>query len=101
MDACGFATKAKDRLVARGDMEREFVDFADLYAPTVATSSVRLLAAFTNEYDLELCNFDVDQTFVRADLKEDVFLTWPEGCELPRSIQTSGSRRVITPAGSF
>ena len=39
----------------------------------VATSSVRLLAAFANEYDLELCHFDVDQAFVRADLKEDVF----------------------------
>ena len=33
MDAFGFATKAKARLVARGDMQREFVDFADLYAP--------------------------------------------------------------------
>ena len=33
-----------------------------------------LLAAFANEYDLELCHFDVDQAFVRADLKEDVFL---------------------------
>ena len=41
----------------------------------VATSSVRLLAAFANEYDLELCLFDVDQAFVRADLKEDVFMS--------------------------
>ena len=71
VDAFGFATKVKARLVARGDMQGEFVDFADLYAPTVATtSSVRLLAAFANEYDLELCHFDVDQAFVRADLKE-------------------------------
>ena len=61
-------------------MQREFVGFADLYAPTVATSSVRLLAAFANEYDLELCHFDVDQAFVRADLKEDVFMRFPEGC---------------------
>ena len=80
MDAFGFATKAKARLVARGDMQREFVDFADLYAPTVVTSSVRLLAAFANEYDLEHCHFDVDQAFVRADLKEDVFMRLPEGC---------------------
>ena len=56
------------------------MDFADLYAPTAATSSVRLLVAFTNEYDLELCHFDVDQAFVRADLKEDVFMRLPEGC---------------------
>ena len=67
MDAFGFATKSKARLVARGDMQREFVDFAYLYAPTVATSSIRLLAAFANEYDLELCHYDVDQAlFVRT-----------------------------------
>ena len=54
-----------------------------LYAPTVATSSVRLLAAFANEHDLELCHFDVDQAFVRADLKEDVFMRLPEGCGAP------------------
>ena len=51
MDAFGLATKSKARLVARGDVQREFVDVADLYAPTVATSNVRLLAAFANEYD--------------------------------------------------
>ena len=34
----------------------------------VATSSVRLLAAFANEYGLKLCHFDVGQAFVRADL---------------------------------
>ena len=80
MDAFDFATKSKARLVARGDMQREFVDFADLYTPTVATSSVCLLVAFANEFDLELCDFDVDQTFGRADLKEDVFMRLPEGC---------------------
>ena len=46
----------------------------------VATSSVRLLAALANVYDLELCHFDVDQAFVRADLKEDVFMRLPKGC---------------------
>ena len=71
-------TKAKARLVVRGDMRRESVDLADLYAPTVATSSVSLLAAFANEYDLELCHFYVDQAFVRADLNEDVFKRLPE-----------------------
>ena len=38
------------------------------------------MAAFANEYDLELCHFDVDQAFVRADLKEDVFMRLPEEC---------------------
>ena len=38
------------------------------------------MAALANEYDLELCHFDVDQDFVRADLKEDVFMRLPKGC---------------------
>lgn len=80
MDAFGWPTKAKARLVARGDMQREFVDFGDLYAPTVAASSVRMLAALAIECDMELCHFDIDQAFVRADLEEDVFMRLPDGC---------------------
>ena len=46
MDDFGFATKAKARLVVRGDMQREFVDFADLYAPTVETSIFSFIGCF-------------------------------------------------------
>ena len=42
VDQFGWPTKAEVRLVARGDMQREYIDFEDLYAPTVASSSVRL-----------------------------------------------------------
>ena len=80
VDQFGWPTKAKARLVARGDMQREYIDFGDLYAPTVASSSVRLLAALACEHDLELCHFDIDQAFVRADLAEDVYMRLPEGC---------------------
>ena len=61
-------------------MQREFVDFGELYAPTVASSSVRLLAALACEMDLELYHFDVDQAFVRANLDEDVYMRLPQGC---------------------
>ena len=47
VDALGFATKAKARLVARGDMQREFV-VLHICMRLVATSSVRSLAAFAN-----------------------------------------------------
>ena len=80
VDQFGWPTKAKARLVARGDMQREYIDFGDLHAPTVASSSVRLLAALACEHDLELCHFDIDQAFVRADLAEDVYMRLPEGC---------------------
>ena len=44
------------------------------------TGKWMLLPASTNEYDLELCHSDVDQAFVRADLKEDVFVRLPDRC---------------------
>ena len=46
-------------------MQTEYIDFRNLYAPAVASSSVRLLAALACEHDLELCHFDKDQAFVR------------------------------------
>ena len=61
-------------------MQKEYVDFGDLYAPTVSSSSVRLLAALAVELNLDLCHFDIDQAFVRAPLKEDIFMQLPEGC---------------------
>ena len=55
-------------------------------APAPAATAAPSAAARTsplpppNEYDLEVCQFDVDQAFVRADLKEDAFMRLPEGC---------------------
>lgn len=80
VDAFGFPVKAKARLVARGDMQKEYIDFSELYAPTVSAACVRMLAGLACEFDLELCHFDIDQAFVRAPLKEDIFMHLPEGC---------------------
>ena len=41
---------------------------------------MRLLSAIACECDLDLCHFDVDQAFVQAELKEDMFLRLPGGC---------------------
>ena len=56
------------------------VDFGELFAPTVAVSSVRLLAALACELNLDLCHFDIEQAFVQSDLEEDVCMRLPQGC---------------------
>ncbi|CAB1102832.1 unnamed protein product [Ectocarpus sp. CCAP 1310/34] len=76
----GWATKAKSRLVARGDMQREYIDFGELYAPTVSVSCVRMLAALACELNLDLCHFDIEHACVRSELEEDVYMRWPQGC---------------------
>ena len=52
----------------------------ELFAPTVAVSSVRLLTAMACELDLDLHHFDVEQAFVQSDLEENVFMRLPHGC---------------------
>ena len=41
---------------------------------------MRLLNAIACEVDLDVCHFDVEQTFVQSKLDEDVFLRLPRGC---------------------
>ena len=90
VDEHGWVVKAESRLVARGFKQREGVDFSETFAPTVASSCVRLLSVIACECDLDLCHFDVDQAFVQSDL-EDVFLRLPKGCGDLRSF---GSTKV-------
>ena len=67
-DEYDWPTKFKSRLVARKDMQKTSIDFGELFAPTVAVSSVRLLATLTCEQNLDLCHFDTEQAFVQSDL---------------------------------
>ena len=67
-------------MVARGDEQRVNVGFGELFAYTVAVSSVRLLTAMTCELDLDLRHFDIEQVFVQSDLEENVFMRLAQGC---------------------
>jgi len=79
-DEFGFPTKVKSRLVARGDMQRHGVNFLERFAPTVVVSSVRMLAALACEQDLSLLHVDIQQAFIRSELKEEVYMKMPQGC---------------------
>ena len=80
-DEYGWPTKAKSRMVrvARRNEQRANVDFGELFAPTVAVSSVRLLTAMVCELDLDQQHFDIEQAFVQSDLEENVFMRLPQG----------------------
>ena len=66
------------------DEQRINIDFGELFAPTVALSSVRLLTAMACELDFDLCHFDFEQAFVQSDLEENfkcVCLRVAVGCQ--------------------
>ena len=76
-----FATRAKARLVARGCGQREGIDFFETFAPTPTASCIRLLGTIACESDLDLCHFDVEQSFIQLNLVADVFIRLPRGCD--------------------
>ena len=79
-DEYGWPTKTKTRVVVRGDQEKVNIDFGELFTPTVAVSSVRLLTAMACELDLDLCHIAIEQAFVQSDLEENVYMRLPQGC---------------------
>ena len=69
--------KAKARLVAKGFSQVEGVDLLETFAPTPATSSVRLLAAFACKNDLDMYHFDAEQAFIQSELEEEIYMRLP------------------------
>ena len=65
--------KEKARLVAQGFSQRP-EDFGETYAPVVKLSSIRILLAFANHFDLEIMSFDVKTAFLHARLPNDIFV---------------------------
>ena len=80
-DSNGFITKAKARLVARGFGQQPGVDYFEMFAPTPATSSIKvILAVLTVQQDWKLHHWDVKQTFLNAELDVEVYKKLPGGC---------------------
>ena len=79
-DENGKLVKSKARLVARGFSQGPGVDGHETFAPTPATPCIRLMAAIACELQLDFCDFDVQQAFVQAELKEVVLMRMPQGC---------------------
>ncbi|CAN0467941.1 unnamed protein product, partial [Discosporangium mesarthrocarpum] len=76
----GIVTRAKARLVAKGFSQKPGVDYFETFAPTPASSTVRLLAAIANECDLEMIHLDEEQAFIQADIDAEVYIRLHLGC---------------------
>ena len=63
--------KAKLRVVARGDLMQEGVDYDRTFSPTVKHTTFRLACAIAAQRDMDISGGDVSQAYVHA--------TWPDG----------------------
>jgi hypothetical protein len=78
-DNVGAIIKHKARLVARGFLQREGINFDDAFAPMERMESVRLLLALAAQEGSCVHHMDVKSAFLNSDLKEEVYVHQPSG----------------------
>ena len=79
MSPDGTLNKFKARLVACGYSQIHGQNYFETFSPTVSLDNVRVILALAAHYDWEAHQVDVQTAFLNALLKEDVYMTTPEG----------------------
>ena len=70
------------RLVARGYMQCEGIDFNETFAPIARFDTIRTVLAIAAHWKWEVYQFDVNSSFLNGVLNEEVFLKQPTGYEI-------------------
>jgi hypothetical protein len=82
-DEAGAIIKHKARLVARGFVQQEGINFDDTFAPIARMESVRLLFALAAQEGWRVYHLDVKSVFLNGDLKEEIYVHQPLGFVIP------------------
>ncbi|KAJ0590430.1 putative RNA-directed DNA polymerase [Helianthus annuus] len=78
-DANGNIVRHKARLVAKGYVQQHGIDFDEVFAPVARMETVRLMLALAAYQGWEVHHLDVKSAFLHGDLKEEVYVSQPEG----------------------
>ncbi|KAG7547574.1 Zinc finger CCHC-type superfamily [Arabidopsis suecica] len=75
----GSINKHKARLVAKGYVQRHGIDFDEVFAPVARIETVRFIIALAASNGWEVHHLDVKTAFLHGELKEEVYVSQPEG----------------------
>ena len=73
--------KYKARLVAKGYVQRQGIDYEEVFAPVARIETVRLILALAANRSWKVHHLDVKTAFLNGELIEDVYVSQPEGFE--------------------
>ncbi|GJT25626.1 retrovirus-related pol polyprotein from transposon TNT 1-94 [Tanacetum coccineum] len=79
LDKYGDVLKNKARLVAKGYRQEEGLDFEESFASVARLEAVRIFLANAASKNMTVYQMDVKTAFLNGELKEEVYVSQPEG----------------------
>ncbi|GJW68680.1 retrovirus-related pol polyprotein from transposon TNT 1-94 [Tanacetum coccineum] len=79
LDEYGDVQKNKARLVAKGYRQEEGIDFEESFAPVARIEAIRIFIANAASKNMTIYQMDVKTAFLNGELKEEVYVSQPEG----------------------
>ncbi|GJT74200.1 retrovirus-related pol polyprotein from transposon TNT 1-94 [Tanacetum coccineum] len=79
LDEYGDVLKNKARLVAKGYQQEEGINFEESFAPVMHIDAIRIFIANAASKNMIIYQMDVKTAFLNGKLKEEVYVSQPEG----------------------
>ena len=69
----------KARLVVKGFIKKEGIDYNEIFSPVVKHNSIRVLLTLIAQFALKLQQLNVKTAFLHGDLQRTIYMDQPEG----------------------
>ncbi|CAG8631360.1 2345_t:CDS:1, partial [Acaulospora colombiana] len=78
----GSTERYKGRIVAKGYLQREGIDYSDTFAPTTSLAAMRVVLAIAAREDMEIESIDVSTAYLNGEIDAEVYMDVPEGLQI-------------------
>nr|GEW07863.1 retrovirus-related Pol polyprotein from transposon TNT 1-94 [Tanacetum cinerariifolium] len=79
LDEYGVVLKNKAQLVAKGYRQEECIDFEESFLPVACIEAIRIFIVNVTSKNMTIYQMDVKMAFLNGELKEEVYVSQPEG----------------------